>query len=176
MGFRRRKEGPLSGNYLDYDNIDEKLCEINIWLKYIKFGFWRPTDQTCYHIWNGYLKRGDAVKIVNELQDKFPKEYFEDFCASITSPETSSGRLLSVLETWTSGKKEGRLRIEVETSVRSTIECRKKPFEFYPCIFCSELPIDFGILGISGFLPSQRFFFTSEMLSIRRFKHCPVPT
>ena len=39
MGFRRRVEGPLSGNYLDYDNIDEKLCEINIWLKYLKFGF-----------------------------------------------------------------------------------------------------------------------------------------
>ena len=36
-GFKKRAEGTLSGNYLDYDNIDEKLCEINIWLKYINF-------------------------------------------------------------------------------------------------------------------------------------------
>ncbi len=79
MGFTERKDGPLSGNYIDYDNIDEKLCEINIWLKYIKFGFWRPTDQTCYDIWNNQLDREDAVKIVNKLQDEFPKEYFEDF-------------------------------------------------------------------------------------------------
>ena len=53
MGFKSRAKGP-SGNYLDYDNIDEKLCEINIWLKYM-FGFWRATDQVCYDIWNNKL-------------------------------------------------------------------------------------------------------------------------
>ncbi len=79
MGFKERQDGPLSGNYLDYDNIDEKLCEINIWLKYIKFGFWRPTDQVCYDIWNNKLSREEAVKIVNKLQDEFPKEYYRDF-------------------------------------------------------------------------------------------------
>jgi len=78
-GFLSRKNGPLSGNYIDYDNIDEKLCEINIWLKYIKFGFWRPTDQTCYDIWNEKLTRNSAIELVNTLQDEFPKEYFEDF-------------------------------------------------------------------------------------------------
>lgn len=78
-GFKGRELGPLSGNYIDYDNIDEKLCEINIWLKYIKFGFWRPTDQTCYDIWNDRLSREEAVKIVNELQDQFPEEYYKDF-------------------------------------------------------------------------------------------------
>ena len=45
----------------------------------MKFGFWRPTDQCCYKIWNGTLKRSEAVKIVNELQYKFPKEYFQDW-------------------------------------------------------------------------------------------------
>ena len=78
-GFHERQAGPLSGNYIPYDNIDEKLCEINIWLKYIKFGFWRPTDQVCYDIWNDRLSRKEAVEIVNKLQGEFPKEYFEDF-------------------------------------------------------------------------------------------------
>ena len=78
-GFKSRQNGPLSGEYIDYDNIDEKLCEINIWLKYIKFGFWRPTDQTCYDIWNEKLSREDAVEIVNSLQNEFPEEYFTDF-------------------------------------------------------------------------------------------------
>lgn len=79
MGFMSRVDGPLSGNYLDYDNIDEKMCEMNIWLKYIKFGFWRPTDQVCYNIWNGSLTREEGVKIVNKLQDQFPKDYFDEF-------------------------------------------------------------------------------------------------
>lgn len=78
-GFLARREGPLSGNYIDFDNIDEKLCEINIWLKYIKFGFWRSTDQTCYDIWNDQLTRKEAVEIINRIQDEFPKEYFHDF-------------------------------------------------------------------------------------------------
>jgi len=79
MGFKSRADGPLSGNYIDYDNIDEKLGEFNIYFKYIKFGFWRPTDQVCYDIWNDKLSREDAVKIVNQLQDEFPHEYFENF-------------------------------------------------------------------------------------------------
>ena len=78
-GFKAREEGPLSGNFISYDNIDEKLCEINIWLKYIKFGFWRPTDQTCYDIWNGRMTKSEAAKIVDSLQDEFPHEYFQDF-------------------------------------------------------------------------------------------------
>ena len=78
-GFISRREGPLSGNILDYDNIDEKLCEINIWFKYLKFGFWRSTDQTCYDIWNDKLDREDAVTIVKSLQDQKPFNDLEDF-------------------------------------------------------------------------------------------------
>jgi len=78
-GFVGRQDGPLSGNFLDYDNIDEKLCEINIWFKYLKFGFWRATDQCCYDIWNDRMSRDDAIDIVNRLSDEFPKEYFKDF-------------------------------------------------------------------------------------------------
>tara|TARA_A100001388_G_scaffold166404_1_gene124253 strand:- start:274 stop:1362 length:1089 start_codon:yes stop_codon:yes gene_type:complete len=79
FGFQPRRYGPLKGNWLTYDNIDEKLCELHIWFKFLKFGFWRPTDQCCYHIWNGYLSREDAVKIVLEKQYEFPSDYFEEF-------------------------------------------------------------------------------------------------
>lgn len=78
-GFQPRARGPLTGNLLDYDNIDEKLCEINIWFKFLKFGFWRPTDQCCYQIWNGRMARPEAVRIVNELQYQFPGDYLDEF-------------------------------------------------------------------------------------------------
>jgi N-acetyl sugar amidotransferase len=79
FGFIPRQAGPLSGNVLAYDNIDEKLCELHIWFKFLKFGFWRPTDQCCYHIWNDRMSREDAVKLVNEKQYEFPGEYLEEF-------------------------------------------------------------------------------------------------
>ena len=78
-GFMSLKDGPLPGNYLDYDNIDEKLCDVNIWFKYLKFGFWRPTDQVCYDLWNDRISREEAVKIVNDLNDQFPETYFNEF-------------------------------------------------------------------------------------------------
>ena len=34
FGFTGRKEGALSGNIINYDNIDEKLCEIHCWFKF----------------------------------------------------------------------------------------------------------------------------------------------
>ncbi len=79
LGFMPRRYGPLSGNILDYDNIDEKLCEIHIWFKFLKFGFWRPTDQCCYQIWNGRMTRDTAVQLVREKQYEFPYEYLNEF-------------------------------------------------------------------------------------------------
>lgn len=79
FGFQARRAGNLSGNILNYDNIDEKLCELHIWFKFLKFGFWRPTDQACYHIWNGRMSRDEAVELVAEKQYEFPGEYLPEF-------------------------------------------------------------------------------------------------
>jgi len=78
-GFIERAEGPLSGNVLNYDNIDEKLCEINIWLKFLKLGFWRPHDACGYQIWNGRMTREEAVKIVNNKMYDLPHEYVKEY-------------------------------------------------------------------------------------------------
>lgn len=79
FGFMERRAGPLSGNFLAYDNIDEKLCELHIWFKFLKFGFWRPTDQACYQIWNSRMSRSEAVDIVRTKQYEFPFEYLPEF-------------------------------------------------------------------------------------------------
>ena len=68
-----------TGAYHNHTFLDEDFVIVNNFLKYLKFGFWRPTDQTCYDIWNGRLDRSEAVKIVNKLSNDFPKEYFQDF-------------------------------------------------------------------------------------------------
>ena len=66
--------------YIDsYHENHHVLKLLNIWFKYLKFGFWRSTDQTCYDIWNNRLSRKEAISIVNELSDQFPEEYFQDF-------------------------------------------------------------------------------------------------
>ena len=79
FGFQGLKNGNLKGNILNYDNIDEKLCELHVWLKFLKFGFWRPTDQACYFIWNDRMTRQEAVELVKDKQYEFPDEYLAEF-------------------------------------------------------------------------------------------------
>ena len=79
LGFVSRDK-PLPGNLLPYDNIDDKLCEVSMYLKFMKLGFGRATDQCCYKIWNGYMSREEAVERVNVLQYDLPAyipEYLE---------------------------------------------------------------------------------------------------
>ena len=79
FGFKGRDFGPLSGNIINYDNIDEKLCEVHKWIQFLKFGFWRPHDEASYLIWNGYITREEGVIRVNAVQYEFPEEYLKEF-------------------------------------------------------------------------------------------------
>jgi len=117
FGFRAREKGPLSGNVLDYDNIDEKLCEIHIWIKFLKFGFWRPTDQCCYHIWNGHMTRERAVELVRQKQYQFPVEYLKEFLEYHQLSENEFWESLEKwrnLDIWHKIKGQWRLKYEVE--------------------------------------------------------------
>lgn len=77
-GFNPLKK-PRKGHLVTYDNIDEKLCEINGWFKYLKFGFWFPTDEICNEIWNKRLTRKKGIEYLKKLNDDFPIDHFEDF-------------------------------------------------------------------------------------------------
>lgn len=76
-GFKSEKI-KRNGHYVDYDNIDEKLCDVNGWMKYLKMGFWYPTDELCYEIYNKRLTRKEAARIVKNLTEEFPS-YIDDF-------------------------------------------------------------------------------------------------
>lgn len=117
FGFTGRKKGPLSGNILNYDNIDEKLCEMHIWIKMLKYGFWRPTDQSCYHIWNRRMTREEGVENVLKKQYEFPYEYLKDF---LDYHSLKEGEFMDELENWRNKdiwvKKNRKWRLKNEIS------------------------------------------------------------
>ena len=116
FGFKGREDGLLSGNILNYDNIDEKLCEIHIWFKMLKFGFWRPTDQCCYQIWNKRMNRDDAVDLVLEKQYEFPDEYLNEFLEYHEITEKELYKCMEKfrnLNLWHKVNKQWKLKYEV---------------------------------------------------------------
>lgn len=116
FGFKERPK-PLKGNILNYDNIDEKLCELYIWLKMLKFGFWRPTDQACYQIWNNRMTRNEAVELVLKKQYEFPDEYLPEFLHYHSLKESE---LYDIFEKWRNKdiwvKKNNRWKLRKEVS------------------------------------------------------------
>ncbi len=114
-GFTERRAGPLSGNIIAYDNIDEKLCEIHKWLQFMKFGFWRPHDEACYKIWNGYISRKEAVEMVNSVKYNFPKEYVEEY---LEYHQLTENELQECFEKWRNKdiweKQKGQWKLKYE--------------------------------------------------------------
>lgn len=78
-GFKAEKK-PRKGHLVSYDNIDEKLCEVNGWLKYLKFGFGYATDELCYDIYNKRITREKGIKLLKKLNEEFHPDFLDDFC------------------------------------------------------------------------------------------------
>lgn len=73
-GFKEYKED-LEGCYFNFEKIDNYQHGIHDYFKFLKFGFARATDQLSYQIRRGKIKRSDAIKIVKEIEGKYPKSY-----------------------------------------------------------------------------------------------------
>ena len=65
----------LENCYFDFEKIDNHQHGIHDYFKFLKFGFGRATDQLSYSIRRGLVERKEAIKIVKNLEGKFPVSY-----------------------------------------------------------------------------------------------------
>jgi len=77
-GFRANKERS-EGTYTKYASIDDKMDGMHYFMKYIKFGFGRTTDDASHEVRDKHISRGEAVALVKRYDGEFPKKYFKDF-------------------------------------------------------------------------------------------------
>ncbi|WP_142784478.1 N-acetyl sugar amidotransferase [Changchengzhania lutea] len=78
-GFKVKEDGPVEGTYTDYENIDEQLCSLHDYLKFVKYGFGRATDHANIDIRNKRLTREEAKNLVNQYDGKYPKIAIQAF-------------------------------------------------------------------------------------------------
>jgi len=67
------------GTYTKYASLDDKMDGMHYFMKYIKFGFGRATDDTSHEVRDGHISRDEAVALVSRYDGEFPKKYFQDF-------------------------------------------------------------------------------------------------
>jgi N-acetyl sugar amidotransferase len=63
------------GSLVNYENLDNPFYGIHDFIKYLKFGFGRSTDQACFNIRRGRLDRQRALDLVAKTEGFFPSSY-----------------------------------------------------------------------------------------------------
>ncbi|UCD03756.1 MAG: N-acetyl sugar amidotransferase [Candidatus Woesearchaeota archaeon] len=66
--------------YEDYENIDCYSMTIHDYLKFVKYGFGRATDDLVRDIRNGIIDREEAVRLADRYEGKYPLEAARRFC------------------------------------------------------------------------------------------------
>ena len=75
-----KKSSISTGDYLKTSMLDEEYTNINMMIKYYKFGFGRATDLVNGLIRDGTMTRDEAIEIVREMDGRCSDEIIMSFC------------------------------------------------------------------------------------------------
>jgi N-acetyl sugar amidotransferase len=91
LGWNRNPGGPVEGAFNDIENLDCKwIGGLHDYMKFIKYGYGRATDQLCIEVRAGRMTREDAIENLKQTDEgKVPWKYIPDFLEylSITEEE-----------------------------------------------------------------------------------------
>jgi N-acetyl sugar amidotransferase len=81
LGWSKNPDGPVEGAYNDIENLDCKwIGGLHDYMKFIKYGFGRATDQICIEIRAGRMTREEGVEALkNTDEGTIPMKYVPDF-------------------------------------------------------------------------------------------------
>ncbi len=83
-GLSSRKPNPtIEPDYTGMSQLDEDFFNINMHIRYLKFGFGRASDVVNMEIRNGRMTRQDAIEIVENYDGNYNAEILERFCCYI---------------------------------------------------------------------------------------------
>jgi len=95
-GFKANSER-TEGTYTKYASLDDKMDGMHYFMKCIKFGFGRTTDDASHEVREGHISREEAVALVNRYDGEFPAKYFADFLAYL---DISEDQFWDVVDSW----------------------------------------------------------------------------
>ena len=90
-GWHRNPDGPIDGAYNDIENLDCKwIGGLHDYMKFLKFGYGRATDQLCIEIRAGRMTREEALTKYNTTSEgKVPTKYIQDFLEYLDIDEST---------------------------------------------------------------------------------------
>jgi len=65
--------------YENFENLDCYSNHLHDYLKYVKYGFGRATDNACLDIRLGYITREEGVRLVNKYDGRLPRKAIKEY-------------------------------------------------------------------------------------------------
>lgn len=81
LGWNKNPDGPVEGAFNDVENLDCKwIGGLHDYMKFIKYGYGRATDQICIEIRAGRMTREEGIKALKKsTEGQVPMKYVPDF-------------------------------------------------------------------------------------------------
>ncbi len=95
-GFKPNPERS-EGTYSKYSSLDDKMDGFHYYLRYIKFGLGRCTEEVSHEIRDKHLSRDEGIKLIKKYEGEFPKKYFNEFLNYL---EISEEHFWNVVDSW----------------------------------------------------------------------------
>ena len=76
----RPNEEEFTGDISNASMLDEEFTNINMMLKYYKYGFGRATDLVCEKIRDGSLTRDEGIKLVEKYDGVCDDKIIQKYC------------------------------------------------------------------------------------------------
>lgn len=70
---------PVETTYENFENLDCYSNHVHDYLKYVKYGFGRTTDNACLDIRLGYITRQEGVRLVNKYDGIPPRKAIQEY-------------------------------------------------------------------------------------------------
>lgn len=66
------------GTFSKYASLDDKLDGLHFYLRYIKFGLGRCSEDVAHEIREGHLTREEGLALMKKYEGEFPEKYFQE--------------------------------------------------------------------------------------------------
>jgi len=94
-GWLKNDDGAIEGAYNDVENLDCKWVRLHDYMKFLKFGYGRATDQICIEIRAGRMSREEGVVALGLTKEGcYPVKYLNDFLKYLNIDEEKYNEVL----------------------------------------------------------------------------------
>ena len=92
-GFRPNDER-TEGTYSKYSSLDDKMDGFHYFMRYIKFGLGRCSEEASHEVRDNHITREEGIKLMKKYEGEFPKKYFQDFLEYLNISEKDFWRIV----------------------------------------------------------------------------------